>query len=116
MVDLEAAMNATLNTYVLGEHVASIWGLYPMVLWTPTLPRNMKAHDPETPEEAERDAMKGLIDGFRPRVLTSSGLYKVQGEAVQAIVGAAYHQFVRRWSLLRLCGKSILIVVLTLVL
>jgi hypothetical protein len=29
-----------------------------------------------------------------PQVVRSVGLYKVMGEAVQAVVGGAYHQFV----------------------
>lgn len=93
-LDLEATMETALNTYVLGEHVASAWNLYPIVLWTPTLPSSKKTSRAETEVEAQRDAEKGLIDGFDLRTLKTSGLYKVHGEAVQAIIGGVYHQFV----------------------
>ena len=39
-----------------------------------------------------------------PQIVRGVGLYKVMGEAVQAVVGGVYHQFVSRGSDMRLLG------------
>ncbi|KAJ3739485.1 hypothetical protein DFH05DRAFT_1406934 [Lentinula detonsa] len=72
--DLEAIVAQTLNTYVLGEHVGSKWGLGRVMRWTPTL-KTDKAKD------ANFTLLKGV------------GLYKVQGDAVSAVMGGIFEQF-----------------------
>lgn len=69
----EIALN-TLHTNLLGEHVAHEWGVGRVMVWQPSIPSGKSMEDME--------------------VLRSAGLYKVQGETVQAIVGAVYHQHV----------------------
>jgi len=72
--DIEAIVSRTLNTYVLGEHLGSRWGLGRVMRWTPTL----KA-------ERVKDADVALLKG--------AGLYKVQGDAVAAVMGGIFEQF-----------------------
>ncbi|KAJ3869434.1 hypothetical protein EV359DRAFT_69916 [Lentinula novae-zelandiae] len=72
--DLEAIVAQTLNTYVLGEHIGSKWGLGRVMRWTPTL----KA-------DKSKDASPTLLKGV--------GLYKVQGDAVAAVLGGIFEQF-----------------------
>lgn len=74
--DIEAIALNSLHTNLLGEHVASEWGVGRVLVWQPSVP-----------------AGKSLMD---MEVLRSAGLYKVQGETVQAIMGAVYHQHVSR--------------------
>lgn len=73
--DVEAIVSRTLNTYVLGEHIGSRWGLGRVMRWTPTL----KA-------DRVKDADVALLKG--------AGLYKVQGDAVAAVIGGIFEQFV----------------------
>ena len=61
----------TLNTYLLGEHVATAWSLGEALKWSPA------------PNAAIGVSSKNV------------GLYKVLGGAVEAIVGGVNHQFVR---------------------
>ena len=75
--DVEAIMNSTLNTDFLGEYVGPEWGVGRVIRWTPSAP-------------AERLANMDREVDVRRQV----GLYKVQGEAVQAIIGGIYFQFV----------------------
>jgi len=72
--DLEAIVAQTLNTYVLGEHIGSKWGLGRVMRWTPTLK-----------SERLQDANIALLKG--------AGLYKVQGDAVAAVLGGIFEQF-----------------------
>ncbi|KAL1695311.1 ribonuclease-III-like-domain-containing protein [Schizophyllum commune] len=72
--DLEAIVDKALNTYLLGEHVGNKWGLGRNMLWQPTVPR-------------ER------IPGEPVNFVKTSGLYKVQGDCVAAILGGIFHQF-----------------------
>ncbi|KAF9255568.1 hypothetical protein L218DRAFT_883869 [Marasmius fiardii PR-910] len=74
--DLEEILSRTLNTYVLGEHVGSKWGLGRMLRWTPTV-----------------RAEKLGSTGDKTSLLKSVGLYKVQGDTVSAVIGGIYHQF-----------------------
>lgn len=71
-------MSRTLNSYVIGEHVGSVWGLGRMLRWTPTVAANKLR-----PDEDQRDLLKSV------------GLYKIQGEAVAAVIGGIYQHFVR---------------------
>jgi hypothetical protein len=75
--DVEAIMESTLNTDFLGEHVGSEWGVGRVIRWTPSAPADRLAD------------MDKKVD-----VRRQVGLYKVQGEAVQAIIGGIYFQFV----------------------
>ena len=82
--DLEHIASRTLNTHVLGEHVAPSWGLGRILRWTPPLPAKtlMLASDGTGEEKANVGALRSV------------GLYKVQGETVQAVMGGIFHQFV----------------------
>ncbi|KAF8638980.1 hypothetical protein AX17_001812 [Amanita inopinata Kibby_2008] len=74
--DLDAILARTANTYTLGEHVGSSWGLGRALRWSPAVPAS---HCSSTP-----DAEK---------LLRGVGLYKVQGDAVAAVMGGIYYQF-----------------------
>ncbi|KAF8881212.1 hypothetical protein BD779DRAFT_1445729 [Infundibulicybe gibba] len=74
--DLELIVSRALNTYVLGENVGSLWGLGRALRWTPTVPANK---------------LQAKID--QQALLRNVGLYKVQGDAVAAVVGGIFHQF-----------------------
>ena len=75
--DVEAIMKATLDTNYLGEHVGPEWGVGRVIRWMPSAPADKRAD------------MHELAD-----VRRQVGLYKVQGEAVEAIIGGIYFQFV----------------------
>lgn len=91
--DLEAIVAQTLNTYVLGEHIGSKWGLGRVMRWTPTL----KA-------DKSKDASPTLLKGV--------GLYKVQGDAVAAVIGGIFEQFVRVNSLYLILTLYLIVTVL----
>ncbi|RDB18396.1 hypothetical protein Hypma_000352 [Hypsizygus marmoreus] len=74
--DLEDIVARTLNSYVLGESVGSPWGLGRAMRWTPTLPASK---------------LKPGLE--QSNLLRSVGLYKIQGDAVGAIMGGVFHQF-----------------------
>ncbi|KAJ7057796.1 ribonuclease-III-like-domain-containing protein [Mycena amicta] len=76
--DLQEIVSRVLNTYVLGEHIGSKWGLGRVMRWTPTIPASLL-----TPE-ARQD---------KPKLLKDVGLYKVQGDAVTAVLGGIFQQF-----------------------
>lgn len=76
--DLDAILNRTVNSYILGEHVGSSWGLGRALRWTPAVPASQVSsitHD-------SRKLLRGV------------GFYKVQGDTVAAVIGGIYHQFV----------------------
>lgn len=76
--DVEDIVSRTLNSYVLGEHIGSIWGIGRVLRWTPTV-----------------SASKLRPDEDQKELLKSVGLYKVQGDTVAAVMGGIYQQFVR---------------------
>lgn len=78
--DLDDIVTRTLNSYTLGEYVGSAWGLGRMMRWTPTIPA-----DKLKPGEDNRELLKSV------------GLYKVQGDAVSAVMGGIFYQFVSRF-------------------
>ncbi|KIY47628.1 hypothetical protein FISHEDRAFT_74432 [Fistulina hepatica ATCC 64428] len=85
--DLELVVTRTLNTYALGEHVGSRWGLGRVMLWTPTV----SAEDLQNADvHAAADIQKA--SSRRAAVLRSAGLYKVEGDAVTAVMGGIYYQ------------------------
>lgn len=71
-------VSRALNTYVLGEHVGPRWGLGRALRWTPTV---------------SATKLKSVED--RNTMLRNVGLYKVQGDAVAAVIGGIFYQFVR---------------------
>lgn len=75
---MEDIVSRTLNSYVLGEHIGSIWGIGRVLRWTPTV-----------------SASKLRPDEDQKELLKSVGLYKVQGDTVAAVLGGIYQQFVR---------------------
>ncbi|KAK7462676.1 hypothetical protein VKT23_007264 [Stygiomarasmius scandens] len=74
--DVEEVVSSVLNTYDLGEHIGSGWGLGRAMRWTPAV-----------------SATTLQKVGAQPSVLKGAGLYKVQGEAVAAVMGGVYEQF-----------------------
>ena len=73
----------TLFTNLLGEYVGTAWDLSKVMLWTPAVP-GYKG--------------KGVDRRLAPGDITAparTGLYKVQGVAVEAIMGGIFHQYVR---------------------
>lgn len=76
--DVEDIAARSLNTHLLGDYVGNAWGVGRELVWAPSISKHLKA------------------EGHLP------GLYKVQGETVQAIMGAIYHQFVRTIALFSL--------------
>ncbi|KAJ7791941.1 ribonuclease-III-like-domain-containing protein [Mycena olivaceomarginata] len=76
--DLQEIVSRVLNTYFLGEHIGSKWGLGRVMRWTPTIAASMLL------DEARGDKTKLLKD---------VGLYKVQGDAATAVMGAIFQQF-----------------------
>lgn len=75
---MDDTVSRTLNSYVLGEHVGSIWGIGRVLRWTPTV-----AAAKLRPDEDQKELLKSV------------GLYKVQGDTVAAVMGGIYQQFVR---------------------
>ena len=75
--DLEEILNSTLATNFLGEFVGPEWGVGRVIRWSPSAPAQKLAN------------MDREVDTRR-----QVGLYKVQGEAVEAILGGIYFQFV----------------------
>ena len=69
--DVEDIAAKSLNTHLIGEYVGNEWGVGRELVWAPSISEQLKS------------------EGYFP------GLHKVQGETVQAIMGAIYHQFVR---------------------
>ncbi|KIM55729.1 hypothetical protein SCLCIDRAFT_285493 [Scleroderma citrinum Foug A] len=87
--DYDALVSRALNTSVLGEHVAPRWSLGAALRWTPPISRDtIQAAQGHLPDADLTDALAA-----NPAVVRSVGLYKVMGEAVQAVVGGVYHQF-----------------------
>jgi hypothetical protein len=78
--DVEVILKSTLNTDFLGEYVGPEWGVGRVIRWKPSAP-------------ADR-----LVDIDRKvDVRRQVGFYKVQGEAVEAIMGGIYFQFVSKF-------------------
>ncbi|KAF8908590.1 ribonuclease-III-like-domain-containing protein [Gymnopilus junonius] len=73
--DIEQIASSALHTNLLGEHVAHAWGVGRVLVWAPSAPSEFAAKKLDL------------------QTLRSAGLYKVQGEAVQAMVGGIYQQY-----------------------
>ena len=80
--DYEHIIERALNTYVLGEFVAPQWQLGKVMKWTPATQSDSLSADPMSAVQLGREASRSI------------GLYKVQGTAVEAVVGGVFHQFV----------------------
>ncbi|KAF5349111.1 hypothetical protein D9756_009452 [Leucocoprinus leucothites] len=72
----------TLHTYTVGHHVGSKWGLGRVMRWVPTVSK----------EKLDGPLISDAPVG-KDELLKSVGLYKVQGDAVAAVMGAIYEQF-----------------------
>jgi hypothetical protein len=106
--DYTFILDRTLNTYVLGEHVAPKWHLEPHILWAPSvsadklIQRAVKSvksrQEQQWVEEQSHDAAEEQpwvdLNHLGPRVVKSVGMHKVHGDIVQGIMGAVFHQFV----------------------
>jgi len=77
MDSTEDIASNTLHTNLIGEHVGHAWGVGRAMVWQPSTRRDSRTGG-SSPSES----------------LRSAGLYKVQGETVQAIMGAIYQQHV----------------------
>jgi hypothetical protein len=75
-LDYERTVERVLNTYLLGEHVAPRWGLTTVMRWSSAV---TSVEEGEIPEG-------GAIQ---------TGLFKVAGTTVEAVLGGIYHQYVR---------------------
>jgi hypothetical protein len=76
--DFNLIANWTLAPYTIGHHVGSKWGLGRVMKWVPTVDKErLKNHSDKA------DLLRGV------------GLYKVQGDAVAAVMGTIFEQFVR---------------------
>jgi hypothetical protein len=76
---LEDIAYRTLHTYALGEHVGSKWGLGRSLQWVPAIAREAREQVKAQPDSPD---------------LRKVGLYKVQGDAVTAVMGGIFFQFV----------------------
>jgi len=96
--DYDMIIARTLNTYGLGQFVAPKWYLGRVLRWQPTIdPRakfNYEVKNRGNGSGVDVDPELAVALRAHPNVARGVGLYKVMGEAVQAIVGGAYHQFV----------------------
>ncbi|KAI0033631.1 ribonuclease-III-like-domain-containing protein, partial [Vararia minispora EC-137] len=72
--DYSRTTSRMLNTYVLGEHVAPRWGVTTIMRWSSNVA-----------EMKEGDVPQGDAIG--------TGLFKVAGTAVEAVLGGIWHQF-----------------------
>lgn len=79
--DFDLILARALDSHVLGEHVAPAWKLGKILRWVPTIPRTLN------PLLRPRGKKEGM------QILRSVGLYKVQGEAVQAVIGGIFEQY-----------------------
>lgn len=70
--DVDVFCEDLLNTYKLGEFVGGVWQIENIMRWTPSIVQ---------PSESNI-------------LLRSSGLFKVRGAAVEAIMGGIFHQHV----------------------
>ncbi|KAF9004692.1 hypothetical protein BDQ17DRAFT_1354503 [Cyathus striatus] len=70
--DLEHIIAQTMSSPVLGQHIGSNWGLGQVIKWSPAVPKGMQGKKKE---------------------LVGAGLWKVQGEAVSAVLGGVYWQY-----------------------
>ncbi|KZP11431.1 hypothetical protein FIBSPDRAFT_913615 [Athelia psychrophila] len=107
--DHEFIVGRTLNTYALGQYVAPHLQLARIVRWRPTVnpeiskraqfkyTKDVPAHfeGGEEGKDIAREVDPELMVAIKshPAVMRSVGLYKVMGEAVEALVGGTYHQF-----------------------
>ncbi|PPR03652.1 hypothetical protein CVT24_007766 [Panaeolus cyanescens] len=74
--DINTISTQALNPNLVGEKIGNSWGLGRVMRWTPAAP-SYKLKDSAIEEQVKREA----------------GLYKVQAEAVQGIVGGIYQQY-----------------------
>lgn len=94
--DYELLSSRALNTYLLGEHIAPRWSLGRILRWSPTVSQDLlRNHKNITSATQSSDIELEQAFSTHSGIVKSVGLYKVMGDAVQAVVGGVYHQFVR---------------------
>ncbi|KZT04915.1 uncharacterized protein LAESUDRAFT_702867 [Laetiporus sulphureus 93-53] len=84
--DYEMIMERTLNTRVLGRHVAPAWEFGELIKWRPVTVGPL-AHRPAD------DDIKRFIATLDPSTASTVGVHKVHGTSVEALVGGVFHQF-----------------------
>ena len=91
--NFDAICDKLLDTYVLGEHVGSAWELQSVMRWTPAIADKRLLKDKAIRAERNKNRLvsREIGEGI---TLRSSGLYKVRGATVEAVMGGIYHQFV----------------------
>ncbi|KXN82775.1 hypothetical protein AN958_02214, partial [Leucoagaricus sp. SymC.cos] len=72
----------TLSPYTVGQQVGSKWGLGRVMRWVPSVNKE-KLNEP----------LLGDKPSDKHELLRGVGLYRVQGDAVAAVIGAIYEQF-----------------------
>lgn len=95
--DFEYIASRALNTYALGQHVAPKWNLGRALRWQPAVNSGQRpdlGYDIKGRVGKDGDEELAVALRAHPTLMRSVGLYKVMGEAVQAIIGGVYHQFV----------------------
>lgn len=96
-LDFDLVAARTLNTYLLGEHVASQWSLGRVMRWVPNLPgasKRLEFGEDRSKEQEELRRRLAMTGGEgKAELLRSVGLFKVAGLTVEAIAGGIYHQF-----------------------
>lgn len=80
--EYEVITERALNTYILGEFVGPKWEFGKVMKWSPATSSSTLAKDPLRAVELGKEATRSI------------GLYKVEGTAVEALVGGVFHQFV----------------------
>ncbi|EGO03359.1 hypothetical protein SERLA73DRAFT_46635 [Serpula lacrymans var. lacrymans S7.3] len=91
--DYERITSRALNTYLLGEHIAPRWSLGRTLRWAPTVSSDTLRASIKSKAKEVSDAELDVALAVNPKIMKSVGLYKVMGDAVQAVMGGIYHQF-----------------------
>ncbi|CAE6417589.1 unnamed protein product [Rhizoctonia solani] len=73
--DFDNLSKVVLHTRALGEHVGAAWQLERVMRWVPNFDHHID------------------VDGIRVDEGGSSGLYKIRGTTVEAVVGGVFYQF-----------------------
>lgn len=92
--DFASILSTTLSDTSLGAYVAPSWQLNRVLLWNPPLDRYVAdklnervARGEELDEESQKEAYS---------VFKQAGMHKIMGDAVQAVFGGVFHQFVSK--------------------
>lgn len=101
--DLDEITSQTLNTYLLGTHVAPLWRLERVLRWSPAIQAPSFLRNGRTDKTTEKqnemiDAWIAKTKSLDPQMKSKIGLHKVMGFTAEAVVGGIFHQFVSKIS------------------